>query len=277
MSSIIKLYRNGLTAGVCPSVHAGGAKRGKVGGWSPYSVRSNTRFLYSVHADRLTGVGYSFTFTIRHCPESSEDWHKARRRLVERFRYLRMVRLHWLTEWQRRMVPHLHGVVFFDPESEVCATRMLDGWLAVAAEWAPSGGAQTVAPLYDSLGWFKYLSKHAARGLRHYQRSPEMIPPGWSGRTGRMWGALGDWPRDDSVDLQLSMPAFHALRRLVRSRRKAAARAEGNPARISHARRMLKCNDRKSSSVRGLSDWIDLEDSLAVLEPLRRQGYSIVQ
>lgn len=29
------------------------------------------------------------------------------------------------------------------------------------------------------VGWFQYLAKHAARGVKHYQRTADSIPEGW--------------------------------------------------------------------------------------------------
>ena len=80
--------------------------------------------------------------------------------------------------------------------------------------------AQTVKPMTDLLGWSQYVAKHAARGVRHYQRSGDGIPPEWRGLTGRVWGHRGNWPVRKPSRYQLDGRegdgAFFAFRRLVR-------------------------------------------------------------
>ena len=277
MSSVVKLYPNGLTVGVPPT---GGPKsrgaRTACEGWSHQSVRSNMLFLMSVRWDRLPAGGWSVSLSVLDCPPTPEDWHKARRRFLKRLQRMGLVLGHWLTEWQRRQVPHLHGALFFGPDSSATARRIEDAWQAATAEFRPNSRGQHVAPLYDGRGWAEYLSKHAARGVRHYQRSPENIPPAWRGRTGRMWGKVGDWPEQEAAALTLSMPGFHRFRRILRARRRADARAAGSPRRIAHARRMLKCGDEQRSAVRGGSDWCDLDESLRLIAAVRALGHDVV-
>lgn len=275
MSSVIKLYPNGLTAGVPPRTSAGGGKRGAVGGWSADSIRSNQRFLFSIDGAALAGLAYSFTLTLRDCPPSHKEWQALRNRWFKRLWRMDLLRLHWVTEWQIRMVPHLHGCAYFDSEGRATARRIIEAWLEVADEYRPAVQSQFVAQMYDTVGWFQYVSKHAARGLRHYQRSPDKIPPGWQGVTGRMWGAVGDWPRTDALALDMSMPGFHTFRRLLRRRRIADARAEGSARRIAQARRMLRCTDHKRSAVRGASDWCDLSESLMLVAAVRSLGHVV--
>ncbi|WP_214674732.1 hypothetical protein, partial [Escherichia coli] len=72
----LKLYHNGLTAGIPPMINNHvRAKRGVVNGWSPSASRNNTKFLRSVHVPGLTGAAVAFTLTVRDCPDSAEDWH----------------------------------------------------------------------------------------------------------------------------------------------------------------------------------------------------------
>ncbi|MGN5699134.1 replication protein, partial [Xanthomonas citri pv. mangiferaeindicae] len=44
-----------------------------------------------------------------------------------------MVRLHWVTEWQRRGVPHLHCAIWF-PDLYDLVTP-IDAWVAVEGEY----------------------------------------------------------------------------------------------------------------------------------------------
>jgi len=138
-------------------------------------------------------------------------------------------------------------------------------WLELAAEYGPGEVGQAVVPITGPLGWLSYLSKHASRGVAHYQRRG--TPPGWTG-TGRLWGKGGSWPVAEPVVAEISDVTMRRLRRLVRSyviadARKAALRTRPGSvearrawARVSWARRMLRCNDRGLSAVRGMSEWV---------------------
>lgn len=301
---VLRVYQHGLTAGIPPgdNNHVR-AKRGECEGWTHSSTRSNTRFLYSVHEPQLTGQGFAITLTLRDCPGSHDDWNKLRRAYFERLRRMGLIRAHWLTEWQRRGVPHLHCAIWL-PEPQTCSERLLgdyrgsnsrithygsselfrlqvdlvDHWLSLAGPLGALPHSQTVEPIHNSVGWFKYLSKHASRGLSHYQRSSAGIPEGWR-KTGRMWGHLGEWPTREAIRLELDNAGFFAFRRIVRNYRIADARADGQASgkwrRLSQARRMLNCNDRKLATVRGISEWIELETQLQITAHLAAMGYQV--
>lgn len=261
------------------------AKRGMISGWSMGAARRNRAFLYSVNAKKLSDtVAYAFTLTVRDCPPTPKDWARA----VERF-FLAMrhthgcVRLHWIVEWQKRQVPHLHGCMFFEKDKPYSAKEIILGWCYIV-QHGSSFQAQTVKVMNNTVGWMGYLDKHAARGVKHYQRSGDAIPLEWQGRTGRMWGHQGSWPVEEPRRLRLDGSegdgAFYPLRRLARNWRCADARREVHPdkrrKRILLARRMLKCPDPKRSSVRGVSEWIP-NHVLALFEQnLLDRGYSVL-
>lgn len=178
--------------------------------------------------------------------------------------------MHWVVEWQRRGTPHLHMAVYAPDHDPHFGPKLVFAWLAVAEQFGARMNAQDYDRISGAEGWLKYLSKHAARGVRHYQRNGK--PSGWE-KTGRLWGYGGEWPTDAPMTLTLDMAAYHRLRRLVRSWRVADARRALDAAttekarraarqRIAYARRMLACPDRRLSSVRGVSDWIP-QDTLA--------------
>lgn len=281
---VLKVYRHGLTAGVPPAVNNHRrAKRGVVGGWSNASTRSNTRFLYSVEEQGLTGAGFALSLTVRDCPSTHDHWQAIRRAFFKRLGRLGLVRAHWLTEWQTRGVPHLHSAVWLPMPGEPLHVhlwklrdRIVSAWLEVSAAYGSGYGGQHAEPIHDSVGWFKYLSKHASRGVRHYQRSPEGIPKGWQ-RTGRMWGYLGDWPLREAMRLEVSQRAYWAFRRMVRGLRRAQARASGNRGRIRAARTMLSCHEPRLSAVRGVSEWIEVDDQLTLIAHLAAMGHDVQQ
>lgn len=290
---LITAYRNGSTAGSPPppSDHVRG-KRREIVGWSPSAVRRHTKWLYSVDSAGLTGVGFAITLTLGICPPSHLDW----RRLLKAF-FLRMeragaLRIHYVVEWQRRGVPHLHAAIYWPPGVDVAAITSIIfiAWLQLAVEYKAGLRAQDVKLIVGAMGWLRYLSKHASRGVAHYQRHGK--PDGWE-RTGQLWGHRGDWPTDAPMKFDIPAPAYHRYRRLVRSWRIADARAALIAAqtssvvevervraarrRLVHARGMLSCNEFKLSSVRGVSEWLPEHVTLEFVALLWDEGFTVLQ
>ena len=276
---VITEYRHGMTMGIPPGRNDHmRVKREEVEGWSDSSTRRNTQFLYSVDERKLTGHGFALSLTIRDCPPTADDWKVLRESFFKRLRRMGMTRGHWLTEWQRRGVPHMHAAVWFDEglrERDPYALGTIpDHWVALASAYGAGVRGQHVESITDSIGWFKYLSKHAVRGLGHYQRSADSIPAGWK-KTGRMWGHLGDWPNIDPVRYTFDMEAFWAYRRMVQRWRLADARASGDRYRLRSARRMLQSSDRSAGSVRGVGEWIGTDQTQQFLRHLAAMGHVI--
>lgn len=285
----ITSYRNGATAGMSGRNPAP-VKRGVIKGWTAAAVRRHTKWLYSIDAPQLDGVGIALTLTMRDTPASSEVFHAARRALTARWSRLGAVRFHWVVEWQRRGTPHLHCAVYFPAgtDPQLVAAQMIFGWLAIAEPFHARVQSQHFDEIDGALGWLQYLSKHAARGVRHYQRNGK--PAGWE-KTGRLWGYGGDWPADEPMRFDLSTPAYHRYRRLVRSwrianAREALVRGQGRMTddqvkqarrRITFSRRMLACPDPRLSAVRGVSDWLPEDVSLSLLGMLELEGFEVVQ
>lgn len=276
----MKVYLHGVTMGTRPSStpHVR-AKRGTVGGWSAGATRRNVAFLRSVEPDSLTNgpdgplIGFAVTLTLRDCPPSSESFHKLRRAYLMRLGRMGLYRCHWVIEWQRRGVPHIHGAFWFPASKGVhdfqrLVDSIIDHWLAVAGPYGVSRRAQHLAIIDDAVGWFQYVAKHAARGVKHYQRSSENMPEGWS-TTGRMWGKTGEWVTRDAMEFHLSDDVYFRLRRLARSWRIADARASGDSYRIKTARELLKHPDPEVSKLRGISEWISQDDLLMLLDIAR--------
>lgn len=281
----LSLYRHGATMGkgnpsAVPPV------RTEVIGWSAHAIRRNLLFLYSVDERGLEGLsGLALTLTVRDCPPSPKDWQRARDAFLACLKRSGVVFVHWVTEWQRRGVPHLHLAAYWAPEKRPLSRVLISSWLRIAAPYGPRARGQHSHAIYDVLGWNQYVSKHAARGLHHYQRNPESIPEGWRGQsTGRMWGKLGDWPLVEPDRFELDQAGFWRFRRVVRSWRRADARRplkiSGftliDTRRVRSARRMLRCPDRRLSSVLGISEWMPSSLSLRVLRWLSDSGDSVL-
>lgn len=257
-------------------------KRGKVRGWTRQATGRLRRWFYSVDGDELDGVGFALTLTIRVLPPTAADWVKTRERFMERLRAAGRIRGQWLTEWQRRGVPHLHGCVFFPVDSGVTREDVVNHWLAAAAEWGAGLSSQAVTPLWGLSGWLQYQAKHSVRGVQHYQRAN--VPEAWQEGTGRLWGRVGDWPVREEL-VEVSTATFHRFRRLMRDWLVSGARVEVSDAagpwpatvdvekamkreraalrRLLFLEGMLTCSDRNLSSVRAIGEFCP--------EPVARQ------
>jgi hypothetical protein len=257
----LSVYRHGSTMGT-GNPDAVPPVRSAVQGWSSHAVRRNILFLYSVDERSLERLhGCSFTLTVRDCPETPEAWQKGRDALLVALRRSGAVLVHWVTEWQRRGVPHLHLACYwsepFDP------SEVVRHWLRIAAPFSAKASGQHSHPIYDVLGWNQYVSKHAARGLHHYQRNPAHIPQTWrSQSTGRMWGKLGSWPVVPASKLDVDLASYHRLRRLVRSWR------------LADARRLVRLPDR--SLVFGKAVAIQSGTALKLMPGWRSVGYGLM-
>jgi len=239
-------------------------KRSDCKGWTRRATRGNTDFLLSVEQSQLTGHGLALSLTVRDCPETPEAWKKIRAKFLDRLRYHGMIRLHWLTEWQRRQVPHLHAAVWFD--RPVDPLEVVLHWFQSAIEYAPRIDAQNAIPIYGAPGWFEYLAKHAARGVAHYQRSAELIPRGWQGKTGRVWGKVGQWPTSDSKVIDPPETVWHQFRRLMIRYQIGKARRQRDASRSRYFRRYRQKAPPETSRAQALPRlWIPEEDQWQLL------------
>lgn len=261
-----RLYPNGLTMGSGNPAPTGGI-RGEVVGWSAGAVRRHKRWLYSIEAPSLSGSGHAITLTLSATPDTAQAWRDGLARL---FRVLRddpqVIRWHWVVEWQRRGTPHVHMAVYGDPRA---FQRVIRAWLSIMEEWGPLPWGQLSTPITGAVGWLKYLSKHAARGVRHYQRQGK--PDGWD-KTGRLWGYGGDWPIVEPIQGALTGADRAQLRRWVRNYLLADARARGDWNGVRYLRRMLKESDPMLSRVRGISEFVPLPIALVMLDHLEGPG-----
>ena len=280
---VLKLYLNGVTMGIAPRKNDHErAKRGEVVGWSKSAARRNLAFLRSIKVDALTGYAYTLTLTLRDCPPDAEAWHRCRRAFVKRLERMGMIRMHWVTEWQTRGVPHLHGMVYFsEPQNR---RTLIDHWLAVAAPYRAGIKGQDVKDVSNVLGWCKYLAKHASRGYQHYQRAAGNIPKGWE-KTGRVWGYGGNWPIQEPTRYEFGEAAFFRLRRVLRGWAVAQARepvkvkdtdlsvVDWN--RVNVVKRLLRCPRAEESRLRGISEWLPEAAGAGLIDWMRGEGYPI--
>lgn len=273
-------------------------KRGKVKGWSMATVRRLVRWFHSVDGERVDGRGFGLSLTLRDLPPTPADWARPRRAFFKRLERLGMVRGQWLTEFQERGVPHMHGAVYFPEELAITPAVLVALWVEVAAEFGARPGGQSVQEITGLVGWLQYQGKHSSRGIKHYQRAS--VPAAWREGTGRLWGYLGEWPVREEV-VEVSTAAFWRFRRLMQgwllgnARVELAAAAGPWPAhfeieravkkeraalrRVVYLGRMRKCTHRELSPVRGVGEWCPeatAHELLAAAE-LRSQPRAVVE
>lgn len=254
--AVLTVYANGVTGGFSGR-NTEPPKRGDIKGWSNASIRRNIKFLYSIPAKALGSDGWALTLTVRNLPSSPEAWTASRNAFFQRLRRLGITRCHWITEWQRRGVPHLHLCVWSSTvkiDAEL-TELLLSNWLEVTQQYGSLRAAQFATPIYDSLGWSQYVSKHASRGVNYYQRSPEKIPEGWL-KMGKLWGKFGDWPVQNPQEIVVNAKAFYQLRRWVNKVKINKARQINDVASEKYLRSRYK-KEPKQSAVMGLNEWID--------------------
>lgn len=205
-SPVVTLYPNGASFA---RIHAGGTpprvKRGETTGWNSQTAARFKQWLMACDVDQLMADGnvlWGFTLTIAETPSTPEEWNNIRRTWIKRLeRRLPGCLWIWITEFQRRGTPHLHGVIVA-PESARSAVRDLCciEWPEIAskgAEKPTKAVAQYVTPLYDAAGWLQYMTKHLSRGHQHYQRVK--LPDGWE-KSGRIYGYCQGWPLREEAD-----------------------------------------------------------------------------
>lgn len=238
------------------------AKRGKIVGWSRGASARNTQFLMSVITDELPhGYGYAITLTLGFTPETSDDWHKLRKAIIQVMRREGVELVHWVVEWTRLKRPHLHMAVYGDIGD--LPLFVVTRWLKLAdlRGWPVTFKGQHVVPITDALGWLQYVAKHAARGAGHYQR--EGAPEGWE-TTGKLWGTMGDWPQAEGVSYDLTDGQFWAYRREFYKYQRSKLRGLGlSRTKIQRIGKMAR--HPKRGRVAGVSGWIPEEVSNTLL------------
>lgn len=186
-------------------------QRDKISGWSRGSALRNQQWLQSVDAAAVTGFQLSLSLTVRDCP-STDEWKSTVRAFKARLSRRGLRLMHWVIEWQRRGVPHMHAMCVFD--AVVDPSVITNHWLDLTSSWGSSFSGQCVKAVTHVNGWFRYLSKHGSRGLRHYQRSSTNVPLSWRTGTTRMWGHLGRWPTV-VTGVHLSQQLAYRIRRAI--------------------------------------------------------------
>lgn len=252
--AIVRVFPGGSSGGFAGPGRApddDGRTRGDCVGWSEGASRRLIQWLWSVNPDGLSDDGWAVTLTMGGRPETSDDWHRVRKALMKRLERAGVTRQQWVTEWTAAGRPHLHMAVYGPGRVNV---DILVSWLQLCdlEGWDATAAAQHIVPITGVTGWLEYVSKHAARGVAHYQRMG--APDGWT-KTGRLWGAWGDWPIEVPVELSLGTRGFYRYRRLVTEWQRQRMRRAGAPA-SSWRRVGWRMGDKNKGRYMGVSGWI---------------------
>lgn len=284
---LVQVYHSGTSASVLSGVAPKNHERGLAQGWTQGSAARNNRFLMSIKSDSLTGTPWALTLTIpaadagRGELPDSRKFHAMLRSMIEVMRRLGALRWHWVIEMTSKQTPHIHMAVWMpvDLDAAKVQLRIRGAWerITKSAGLRVSQAAQDVKRM-DDAGWLQYLSKHGARGVKHYQRMREALPQSWQSRPGRMWGYGGDWPSvSERKPIRKSMGtrAFWVYRRWVASWCRANASKTRNERLkrryIRQARSMLRCGKRTLSEVKPISVWIPEAVTRRFLEALEAE------
>lgn len=280
----VTISPHGLKAAVPGPGNPNPPKRGLIKGWSIAAARRNRDWLQSIDLAAVDGVGFFYTLTVRDLPASSGEWARLVNSWLKWIVRHGATRYHWVIEFQRRGVPHLHVVAYWPRESlgsnpaEWDAWAATDHWLKLTAHLGSSHLSQQVRQCDRRVELLAYMAKHSARTADHYQRQAHALPKGWQS-VGRLWGKGGDWPTR-TAKFETNDRAWFVLRRIVRSWRVAEARkrlARVPPSDHAglvaarraciHARTCLRCTDGKAHSrVKPLGLWVPERVSRQILE-----------
>lgn len=238
-------------------------KRGTIKGWSIGAHRRLLAWLWSVDARELAGVGdgWALTLTVGETPATAADWHSARRAFHKRLERAGVTMQHWVVEWTRKGRPHLHMAAYGPGDLSRVA---LVAWLEVcdAKGWPVLARAQHIVPISGLDGWLQYVSKHASRGIDHYQR--QGAPEGWE-KTGRLWGSFGEWPVVGAIELELHGPQFYRYRRLMYGYQRRRLIALG--VKPYRAKRIGgRARDQDKGAFMGVSGWIPEDVALSFVD-----------
>jgi hypothetical protein len=260
---LVKVWPGGSSASFPASSNHKRARRGVINGWTPAATRGLTQFLWSVDPLRLDGRGFAVTCTTGGRPASSVDWAAARNAWLERQRRRGVVRFQWLTEWTSAGRPHMHACLYGD---QLRDWELATDWIDIASRhgWDTEWRAQHVEPVFDVSGWLKYVAKHSARGVDHYQR--ESPPPGWE-TTGRLWGrSRGDsWPTAEPFRAHLANDQTWSYIGQLVSWQAARMRREGVADSVISAWLDSLDTPEMGAVPKGISGWIPWDDSLGLL------------
>lgn len=199
----------------------GGGIRGVVSGWSRGASKRHEEWLQSIDTERLHAEWhlYGITLTVREAPKLAVDWRQLRQRWVRKIKRFfgwksQDFIMCYVTEVTKRGIPHYH--LTLGTPTELCPLhqkQIIEFWVQIASDYGTTLAAQCIKPVTSAAGWSRYLAKHSARSVYHYQRNVRVA--GWKS-TGRLWGKIGPWPVA-SARFIFDSKGYVQLRRFLRA------------------------------------------------------------
>lgn len=250
--STITVFENGGSASLSSGNYGsnnvagrGGRKANK--GWTRAAARGVEKFLQSVDPKSIAGRPYAVSLTVQAklvdnkavnipSPEMFHCWisalFKGCMRPSNGKNGATLQAYIWVLEWQKNGEPHLHCVCWW-PEhmlSRDVRSRMVGRWcILLAKDGYCMGNVGSTVKQMRNIGWFQYLSKHGARGVKSYQRAKASMPMNWIRKPGAMWGHSSKFPvapiykfdvdyfdgSEEDGESRVRGSGFHTYRRLV--------------------------------------------------------------
>lgn len=273
-------YPQGVSMSIPPSrqIPPPPGRRGTIDGWTSQAASRHLKWLMSVDPAKLNEYDlYAFTLTTRSLPPAASDWQRLRDNWLREVRRALPGALYtWVTEWQGRGAPHLHGMLAVPkgvPQGIVLGLCYKE-WPRVARAYGAAPCGQDCRPSPGTSGWFAYMGKHSGRSASHRQRAGR--PPGWTS-TGRLWGHGRGWPTSSQL-INLDQQAWFAIRRLLYAWAVADARSDRAPARRATRLRYLRRRRRlpaDRSRYVGLREWAPPSVVRRLLDWAAAQGYEV--
>ncbi|MBM6698946.1 hypothetical protein H7U32_01110 [Bifidobacterium pullorum subsp. saeculare] len=212
---------------------------------------------------------------------SAATFHRWLRTWIKRAQRAGMVHYYWILEFTAAGTPHVHCTAWMRPEVEINGPLLPVAWVEIlkGSGIAASLSAQDSEKLDMARGpesWLVYQAKHASRGVQHYQRQVESMPPDWQTTSGRMWGHDRGLPMREPTSWVMSAQSFWVMRRLVQKANTASVtsgrhRFKDEAAKrraITVSRRMRRCGDLVVSPSRGVGAWLPLPTAVAIMDAL---------
>lgn len=249
----VTIRKHGVSGGA-PGVGGSPGERGKISGWTVASASRNARWLQSV-VPPVGCIGIALTLTLK-VEIEPDQWRvlvSAYKRYLSKHSHVKA--WHYVTEWQARGVPHLHLAIFVNASEDAWPTYMTKFrrvWVELSAN--ADMHAQYARAISSLAGWLEYVAKHGARGVMHYQRS---APDSWKNeRSGRVWGAGGDWPEQKCGVLAMGKKDYARFSRVIRR----YMISKGRPKKL-----FRNINEKTRGFPRGLMEWVPTSVSLSVV------------
>ena len=249
---VIKVTSGAVRMGIAKNHPRNPGKKGEIEGWTRASARNFafevSRIEWMSLPDRLAAVTLTLPTWV--------DWEARagvgkRRALLNVWDALRKALARNGYRWAvmcwestETGTPHMHLTADFNGRYVEFRGWIVEWWRTY---WrgAPSSRGQHVSVVHNLEGWLKYCAKHTARSVMKKQR----FLTGLWGKQGRMW-RIASWVERSEVTRHVVTPDdFWLLRRRLRRKAKAEARADIGSVGLNRFCRLVPGADGKTRKI----------------------------